>query len=130
MRRALALTLVSIGLVLAGCGPSATLATPDPVAGATLPASGATLVVPPEAAAAVEAALTDAASHLGVSRDMLRLGQVQPRDWPDSSLGCPQPGQLYSQVVTPGFLVTIASGGHQLEYHTDSRSRVTLCSEN
>src|SRR5215475_7566537 len=112
MRRALAITLASIGLVLVACGPSATLATPEPVAGATLPASGATLVVPPEAAAVVDAALTDAASHLSVSRDTLRVGQVQPRDWPDASLGCPQPGQLYSQVVTPGFLVTIASGSH------------------
>jgi hypothetical protein len=86
-------------------------------------------VVPSESAAAVDAATTDAASHLGVSRDTLRVEQVQPREWPDSSLGCPQPGQLYSQVVTPGYLIVISSGTHQLEYHTDERTRVTLCKE-
>jgi hypothetical protein len=86
-------------------------------------------VVPPESAAAVDAATTDAASHLGVSRDTLRVEQVQSRKWPDSSLGCPQPGQLYSQVVTPGYLIVISSGSHQLEYHTDERTRVTLCTE-
>jgi hypothetical protein len=86
-------------------------------------------VVPPESAAAVDAALADASNHLGVSREALRVDQVEPRDWPDSSLGCPQPGQLYSQVVTPGFLVIVASGSHRLEYHTDTRSRVTLCNE-
>jgi hypothetical protein len=86
-------------------------------------------VVPPESAAAVDAATTDAATHLGVSRDTLRVEQVAPREWPDSSLGCPQPGQLYSQVVTPGYLIVISSGSHQLEYHTDERSRVTLCRE-
>jgi hypothetical protein len=86
-------------------------------------------VTSPESAAAVDAAMTDAASHLGVSRDTLHLDQVQSREWPDSSLGCPQPGQLYLQVVTPGFLVVITSGSHQLEYHTDDRTRVVLCKE-
>ena len=86
-------------------------------------------MIPSESAAAVDAALADAATHLNVSRDALRVEQVEPREWPDASLGCPQSGQLYSQVVTPGYVVMITSGSHQLEYHTDSRARVTLCSE-
>lgn len=86
-------------------------------------------MVSPESAAVVDAAVTDAASHLGVSRDTLHVDQVEPRQWPDSSLGCPQPGQLYSQIVTPGFLIVISSGAHQLEYHSDDRTRVTLCTE-
>jgi hypothetical protein len=123
MPRALALTLVSMALVLAACGPSTTPAAPTPAD------SGATPVVPPESAAAVDAALADAARHLNVSRDTLRVDQVEPREWPDASLGCPQPGQLYSQVVTSGYLIMIANSGKQLEYHTDDRSRVTLCHE-
>src|SRR5262249_9309142 len=129
MRRALALTLASIALVVAACGPSTVPATPTPVAAATPPDSGATPVVPPESAAVVDAALADAASHLNVSRDTVRVSRVEPRTWPDASLGCPQPGQLYSQVVTPGYLVIIVAGSRQLEYHTDERSWVTLCSE-
>ncbi|MBV9324628.1 MAG: hypothetical protein JO352_12660 [Chloroflexi bacterium] len=129
MRRALALGLVSIPLALAACGPSTTPATPAPVASTTTPAPGASPVVSPESAAVVDAAVTDAASHLGVSRDTLHVDQVEPRQWPDSSLGCPQPGQLYSQIVTPGFLIVISSGAHQLEYHSDDRTRVTLCTE-
>jgi hypothetical protein len=88
--------------------------------------------VPPEAASVVDAAVTDAATHLSVTRDQLRIDQIEPRQWPDSSLGCPQPGQLYSQVVTPGFLIIISSSvaqPKQLEYHTDARSRVMLCHE-
>ena len=84
---------------------------------------------PPEAAAAVDAALQAAAQHLGVSPDQLQVTQVEPHEWPDASLGCPQPGQMYSQVVTPGYLVMITSDGHQLEYHTDMRGRVILCHE-
>jgi hypothetical protein len=86
--------------------------------------------VPPEAAAAVDAALTDAANHLILSKDQLRVDKVEPQEWPDSSLGCPQPGELYSQVVTPGYLIIISSSSaNQLEYHADTRSRVTLCHE-
>jgi hypothetical protein len=83
----------------------------------------------PESAAAVEAAMSDAATHLGVGVDQLRLDRVEPRLWPDSSLGCPQRGQLYSQIVTPGFLIVIAGANKRLEYHTDTRSRVKLCQE-
>lgn len=85
--------------------------------------------VPPEASAAVDAARQAAATRLGVAPDQLQVTEVQPQQWPDASLGCPQPGQLYSQIVTPGFSVVIASGGHELEYHTDTRNRVTLCHE-
>jgi hypothetical protein len=92
----------------------------------TLPGSNAK----PDAQPAIDAAVQDAASHLGVSADQLQVVDVQPRQWPDSSLGCPRPGIMYSQIVTPGFLIVISSAsGRQLEYHTDGRSRVVLCTE-
>src|SRR5207253_10891697 len=77
----------------------------------------------------VDAALNDAASHLGTTRDQLHVEQVESREWPDSALGCPQPGVMYAQVVTPGFLIVISAGGKRLEYHTDSRGTVKLCQE-
>jgi hypothetical protein len=113
----LAFAIVSVTLVLAACSSSSPVPTPSPVA------------IQPEAAAAVDAAMQDGAKHLGVGRDQLQLARVEPQQWPDASLGCPQPGQLYSQIVTPGFLVAINSGSHQLEYHTDTRGRVVLCRE-
>jgi hypothetical protein len=77
----------------------------------------------------VDAAMQAAAAHLGVSPDQLQLSRVESSQWPDASLGCPQPGQLYSQIVTPGYLIVITSGSHQLEYHSDTRGRVSLCKE-
>ena len=88
------------------------------------------MAIPPEATAAVDAAMQAAAPHLGVNPDQLRVTQVEARQWPDSSLGCPQPGLLYSQIVTPGFLIIISSAsGKQLEYHTDAGAHVVLCKE-
>jgi hypothetical protein len=79
---------------------------------------------------AVDAALRDAASHLGVPAASLTVERVEARDWPDASLGCPRPDVLYAQVVTPGYLVVISGSGKTLEYHTDAQgTRVVLCQE-
>jgi hypothetical protein len=91
--------------------------------------SPTSVTIPPEASTAIDAALSDAASHLAIARDQLAIVQIQAQQWPDSSLGCPQPGQLYSQIVTPGYLVVISGSGKELEYHTDARSHVMLCRE-
>jgi hypothetical protein len=54
---------------------------------------------------------------------------VEPAEWPDGGLGCPQPGGFYAQVITPGWLIEVRAGGKTLEYHTDSGDHVVLCAE-
>ena len=109
--------------------PAVATPTPIPAVATTTPALRA--VTPsPQAQPAVDVVLRDAAAHLGVSVDQLRVIQVEARQWPDSSLGCPQPGFFYSQIVTPGYLIVVTGAGKQLEYHTDATgSRVVLCHE-
>jgi hypothetical protein len=36
---------------------------------------------------------------------------------------------MYSQIVTPGFLIVISGGDKVLEYHSDARGRIVLCQE-
>ena len=116
MRRAVGIGIACVTLGLVACSPSSQPPpTPTP------------LPVSPEASAAVDAARQAAATELGVDPNQLQVTQVQAQQWPDASLGCPQPGQQYLQIVTPGYLVMISSGGRELEYHTDTRSHVTLC---
>jgi hypothetical protein len=83
----------------------------------------------PAIQAVVIATIGEAATHLGVSPSAIAVEQAEAREWGDSSLGCPQPGLMYSQVVTPGFIVVVSGGGKQLEYHSDTRGRVVLCRE-
>ena len=75
----------------------------------------------------VQAAIADAATMLDVDSGALKLLYAGSRDWPDSALGCPQPGKFYAQVITPGYLVLIAGSGKVTEYHTDAIQRVVLC---
>lgn len=123
----LALAIASATLLLVACSSSSSSSSNSPAPAPAPTASAAAL--PPQATAAVDAAKQAAATHLGASVDQLQVTSVQSQEWSDASLGCPQQGQMYSQIVTPGFLVQIASGSHQLEYHTDMRGRAVLCHE-
>ena len=108
----------------AGPGPAPTPAAPP---GQT-PAEPTDVPSPtPDPEAAIQAALQTAAQQPGVDPSQLRVVRVESREWPDSSLGCPRPGQLYAQIVTPGFVVEVASGDRQLELHTDTRGRAVVC---
>jgi hypothetical protein len=97
-------------------------ATPVPSASSTPAPTPSTPALPP-----VDAALRDASSYLGLPRDQLQVERFESRTWSDGSLGCPQPGRLYPQVITPGYLVIISGGGQRLEYHTNERDSVVLC---
>jgi hypothetical protein len=126
LRAARGVLSITLCLCLAACSSTTISPTPAP---APAPAAQPTSPVSPEAAAAVDAARQDAAAHLGISPDQLNVAQVDPREWSDASLGCPQADQQYSQVITPGFFIVLTGGGRHLEYHTDTRARVTLCRE-
>jgi hypothetical protein len=49
--------------------------------------------------------------------------------WPDASLGCAQPGMLYAQVSTPGYLVVLETKAKLYEYHASQDQSFVLCEE-
>ena len=73
--------------------------------------------------------MRDAQPRLAVAANQLTVERVESREWGDTSLGCPQPGMMYAQVITPGYFIVIAGGGKRLEYHTDTRGRFVMCRE-
>ena len=58
--------------------------------------------------------------------ESILVESVEAVQWPDSSLGCPQPGMLYAQVVTPGYLIVLAVEDQTYEYHADLDRLVVL----
>lgn len=88
---------------------------------------GEAMLIPEGAQQAVMAAKRDVASRLGVSIEEVRIVQVEAVEWPDASLGCPEPGKMYIQVITPGYRVVLQAAGKTFEYHTDRGSRAVLC---
>jgi hypothetical protein len=86
--------------------------------------------LPPGSQAAVVAASTDLAQSTGIPAGQIQPVLVEPKEWPDASLGCPEPGQAAIQVVTPGYLMILEAQGRRYEYHTNQTgSSVVLCSQ-
>jgi len=55
------------------------------------------------------------------------LSDAETVEWRNGSLGCPEPGQMYTQALVPGFRVVANSTQGTLVYHTDSNNRVVSC---
>jgi hypothetical protein len=85
--------------------------------------------LPAGAGPATELARGDLARRLDVRLEAIRLVSVDSVEWRNASLGCPRPGMMYAQVITPGFRVTLEVEGKRYEYHTDRGRRVVLCEQ-
>jgi hypothetical protein len=109
--------------VLAACasGPSGAAPTPPVVATAT---------VTPAASAAVQAAIADWARSQAIDAGRIAVTRVEATEWPDASLGCPQPGRMYIQVITPGWRIQLTADGRSVIYHANqSGSGVVTCAQ-
>ena len=49
------------------------------------------------------------------------------KTWNDGSLGCPQPGELYTQALVDGFQVVLEIDGEGFDYRVGSGTDVRLC---
>jgi len=71
----------------------------------------------------------DLAHRLSVKVDQINLLEVREVSWPDSSLGCPQPGKVYNQVSQDGLLIRLEAGGRMYFYHNAGTLNPFLCEE-
>jgi hypothetical protein len=78
---------------------------------------------------ALAAAIADLSEQTGAPTDEISLVSMEAVEWSDASLGCPQEGFMYAQVITPGYLIILAAQGQEYEYHTDQTTNVVLCQE-
>jgi hypothetical protein len=75
----------------------------------------------------LEQARADLAERLGVAVDDVTVVSSEEVTWPDSSLGCPQPGMMYAQVLTDGSRMLLSAGGRTYEYHSGGQGAPFLC---
>lgn len=93
--------------------------------------SGATArpTVTSDEARSIDLAKQDLAKRENVAADQITVVSVSPVQWPTSALGCPQPGVMYSQVVTPGYQIVLEANGLTYEYHSDRGRRAVYCAK-
>jgi hypothetical protein len=106
--------LVACAADLPPASPAATAEDPSMPAAASL-------------ASVTGAALADAARRTGRKPADLKVLSAEAVTWPDGSLGCPQPGMMYTQALVPGYRVRIEADGQVLDYHAGRSGRPGLC---
>lgn len=85
-----------------------------------------TLEVDPVAAGTVALAQRRLADQLDLPQSRIRVVDVMPVTWTDSSLGCPQPGQVYAPITIEGYRILLAAGEDEYIFHSDS-TQVLAC---
>jgi len=86
-------------------------------------------MLPSGARQVVQLAKEDLARRLDLSPEAIKVVSVEAVEWPDTSLGCPKPGMMYAQVITPGYRVVLEVKGETYEYHTDEGRSVVACGQ-
>jgi len=66
---------------------------------------------------ATELAFATLSQEISVDRKDIVLIHIARFNWPDSALGCPQPGMNYTQAIVPGYLALLAHGEVQYRVH-------------
>ena len=92
------------------------ISTPDPVVGE----------VPEELLAAI---LEDAEARVETADEEFAVLRAEAITWSDGSLGCPQPGMMYTQALVEGYWVVLEVGGEQFDYRAAASGYFTLCEQ-
>jgi len=74
----------------------------------------------------IDQSIEDLSQSENIQKENIKVKSVEEKQWSDASLGCSKPGQMYAQVITGGYLITLEANGQNYYYHT-SLKEVTRC---
>ena len=77
--------------------------------------------------AILEPILADAAARAKVGREQLAVVRAESVVWGDGSLGCPEPGMEYAQVLVNGYWVVIEAAGQTYDFRVGRGGSFRLC---
>jgi hypothetical protein len=136
------LLLLVVVPVLAACSAGASSASPS-ATGTAAPSGGRPSfemsppfeTVPPTAPpvtgevpeAIMAQARADLAKLTGLDPSTFTTVRDEQVVWSDGSLGCPVPGVMYIQVVTPGYWIQLGAGGRTYDYRSTLAGPVRRC---
>lgn len=132
------LTVLLAALLLAACAAQPA-ATSSPTASPTAsPTQGEPMTEESAAPSAptadiseegLEALVATAAEEADVDIDEIRIVTAEQVMWSDGSIGCPQPGQGYTQALVPGFRVVLEIDGEELHFHAARGGEFRICDD-
>ena len=77
--------------------------------------------------AILESILKEAAALAKVERREIKIVRAESVVWSDGSLGCPEPGMMYTQALVNGYWVVIDAAGEKYDFRMGSGGSFRLC---
>ena len=71
--------------------------------------------------------LTNAADRADVDVDDIEVLRAEMVVWNDGSLGCPEPGMMYTQALVDGYHVVLDADGTELDYRATTTGDYRFC---
>lgn len=125
MVRTIAPLVAFAATFIAGCNQDATESTSSKGI-AFVPGQGNAESLDAEQKDIAQLAINTLAIHLGIAKDRVLVDTIRAVEWPDSSVGCPQPDEAYLQVITPGHKITLRVDG-QIHVVHEARGHAFVC---
>ena len=75
----------------------------------------------------LDSILKEAATLAKVDREQLVIVRAESVVWNDGSLGCPEPGMMYTQMLVNGYWVVIEAAGQKYDFRVGSGGSFRLC---
>jgi hypothetical protein len=115
--------LAVVALVITACAAPASGPSTSAADRSGLPSDAAPEGIPDAVWTAI---LTDLERQTGGSSDP-EVVSAEAVTWNDGSLGCPEPGQAYTQAIVDGYQVVLEVAGERYDYRVGSGASVKLC---
>ena len=113
-------------IALAACGQEVTEVEMNVDDAKTMTAQGEFSALDGDSMDVAQLAANVLADELGIPLRDITVDTVRAVEWPDSSIGCPQPEQAYMQVITPGHKITLRVGNAMHIVH-EANGRAFIC---
>ena len=115
--------VLALGLLVAACGGDGSDQDPPPSEGPSDGPSSAGLDTE------VELAVADLAASAGGDESDIEVVTAERVTWPDGSIGCPQPEEMYTQALVEGYRIVLRAGGDEVAYHGQDGGEPMRCDE-
>ncbi len=75
----------------------------------------------------MQALQADLLAKVTADSTQVQVTRAEFVQWPDGSLGCPQPGIEYTQAIVPGYWVVLEVEGQSFDYRVTEKGYFQLC---
>lgn len=120
MKRSRLAAVVLTACTLCSCGAPAPKSEPSPSTTPSAMPSGAD-------GERITHAIDDLAQRTGVDPETIDVVTHEEVTWPDSAMGCPEPGRMYTQATVPGERLVLRAQGREFAYHAAAHRPFVYC---